>query len=172
MDTRNNDFDFDFTPIGQAIKKARTAKGMTREQLARIVDYDPRHLQAIENEGQKPSLELFIQLVTMFGVSVDEYIFPDNEVKRSSVRRRLDAELDKLNDKELSIVEATVSGLGYGDLAAFVISKNTFAFCGSFHRTDRMWYLGIKHLDFLTICTFDSCRNFLRNVGTGHYHSH
>lgn len=78
MDTRNNDFDFDFTPIGQAIKKARTAKGLTREQLARIVDYDPRHLQAIENEGQKPSLELFIQLVTMFGVSVDEYIFPDN----------------------------------------------------------------------------------------------
>lgn len=57
------------------------------------------------------SLELLIQLVTMFGVSVDEYIFPDNEVKRSSVRRRLDAELDKLNDKELSIVEATVSGL-------------------------------------------------------------
>ena len=75
MDTRNNDFDFDFTPIGQAIKKARTAKGMTREQLARIVDYDPRHLQAIENEGQKPSLELLIQLVTMFGVSVDEYIY-------------------------------------------------------------------------------------------------
>ena len=69
MDARNNDFDFDFTPIGQAIKKARTAKGMTRDELSRIVDYDPRHLQAIENEGQKPSLELFIQLVTMFGVS-------------------------------------------------------------------------------------------------------
>ena len=33
MDARNNDFDFDFTPIGQAIKKARTAKGLTREQL-------------------------------------------------------------------------------------------------------------------------------------------
>lgn len=111
MDARNNDFDFDFTPIGQAIKKARAAKGMTRDELSRIVDYDPRHLQAIENEGQKPSLELFIQLVTMFGVSVDEYIFPDTEVKKSSVRRRLDAELDKLNDKELSVVEATASGL-------------------------------------------------------------
>ena len=65
MDARNNDFDFDFTPIGQAIKKARTSRGMTRDELARIVDYDPRHLQAIENEGQKPSLELFIQLVTI-----------------------------------------------------------------------------------------------------------
>lgn len=77
MDERNNDFDFDFTPIGLAIKKARTAQGMTREQLARIVDYDTRHLQAIENEGQKPSLELFIQLMTMFNISVDEYIFPN-----------------------------------------------------------------------------------------------
>ena len=111
MDERNNHFDFDFTPIGQAIKKARTSQGMTREQLARIVDYDPRHLQAIENEGQYPSLELFIQLVTMFDVSVDEYIFPNKEVEKSSVRRRLDAQLNRLDDKELSIVEATVSGL-------------------------------------------------------------
>ena len=111
MDARNNDFDFDFTPIGQAIKKARTSQGMTREQLARIVDYDPRHLQAIENEGQYPSLELFIQLVTMFNISVDEYIFPDNEVKKSSVRRRLDAQLDILDDRELSVIEATVNGL-------------------------------------------------------------
>ena len=111
MDKRNNDFDFDFTPIGQAIKNARKAKGMTREQLARIVDYDPRHLQAIENEGQYPSLELFIQLVTMFDVSVDEYIFPNKEVKKSSVRRRLDAQLNRLDDRELSVIEATVNGL-------------------------------------------------------------
>ena len=111
MDERNNNFDFDFTPIGQAIKKAREARGMTREQLSGIIGYAPRHIQSIENEGQYPSIELFIQLITMFDVSVDEYIFPDNEVKRSSIRRRLDAELDKLNDKELSIVEATVSGL-------------------------------------------------------------
>lgn len=33
MDERNNNFDFDFTPIGQAIKKAREARGMTRVML-------------------------------------------------------------------------------------------------------------------------------------------
>ena len=47
----------------------------------------------------------------MFAVSFDEYIFLDKEVKKSSVRRRLDAQLDNLDDKELSIVEATVNGL-------------------------------------------------------------
>lgn len=111
MDERNNDFDFDFMPIGQAIKKAREARGMTREQLSGIIGYAPRHIQAIENEGKYPSIELFIQLIQMFDVSVDEYIFPDKEVKKSSVRRRLDAQLDKLDDKELSIIEATVNGL-------------------------------------------------------------
>ena len=111
MNERNNDFDFDFMPIGQAIKKAREAKGMTREQLSGIIDYAPRHIQAIENEGKYPSIELFIQLIQMFDVSVDEYIFPNKEVKKSSVRRRLDAQLDKLDDKELSVIEATVNGL-------------------------------------------------------------
>ena len=111
MDERNNDFDFDFMPIGQAIKKAREARGMTREQLSEIIGYAPRHIQAIENEGKYPSIELFIQLIQMFDVSVDEYIFPDKEVKKSSVRRRIDAQLDKLDYKELSVIEATVNGL-------------------------------------------------------------
>ena len=111
MDERNNHFDFDFTPIGQAIKKAREARGITREQLSGIIGYAPRHIQSIENEGQYPSIELFIQLITMFDVSVDEYIFPNKEVKKSSVRRRLDAQLNRLNDKELSVIEATVNGL-------------------------------------------------------------
>lgn len=111
MDERNNNFDFDFTPIGQAIKKAREARGMPRDQLSGIIGYAPRHIQSIENEGQYPSIELFIQLITMFDVSVDEYIFPDNEVKKSSVRRRLDAQLDNLDDKKLSVIEATVIGL-------------------------------------------------------------
>lgn len=84
---------------------------MTREQLAGIIGYAPRHIQSIENEGQYPSIELFIQLVTMFDVSVHEYIFPIKEVKKSSVSRRLDAQPDELDDKELSIIEATVNGL-------------------------------------------------------------
>lgn len=36
MDGRDNNFGIDFAPIGQAIKKARIAQNMTREQLAGI----------------------------------------------------------------------------------------------------------------------------------------
>ena len=55
---------------------------MTREQIPGIIGYAPRHIQSIENEGQYPSIELFIQLITIFDVSVDEYIFPNKEVKK------------------------------------------------------------------------------------------
>ena len=44
MIERNSNFKFDFMPLGQAIKKARESKGMTREQLAEIIGYAPRHI--------------------------------------------------------------------------------------------------------------------------------
>lgn len=80
---------FDFMALGQAIKKAREAKGMTREQLAEILDVAPRHLQSIENEGQYPSFPLFARLVTMFNISADQYLFADKQVEKTSFVGRL-----------------------------------------------------------------------------------
>ncbi len=111
MDEKINNFNFDFMPIGQAIKKAREAKGMTREQLSGIIGYAPRHIQAIENEGQYPSIELFIQLITMFDISADQYLFPEKQIDKSTIRRQIDALLDSLDDRELSIIEAAVKSL-------------------------------------------------------------
>ena len=68
---------FDFHDIGLAIKKAREREGMTREQLASIIDRDPRTVMYHENDGQHPSLNVFYQLVTMFGLSVDQFFYPD-----------------------------------------------------------------------------------------------
>ena len=104
-------FEFDFMPIGQAIKKAREEQNMTREQLAGIIGYAPRHIQAIENEGQYPSVELLIQLATMFNISIDQYIFPANEASKSTTRRRIDTLLDELDERDLLVIEATANGL-------------------------------------------------------------
>ncbi|MBQ5558979.1 MAG: helix-turn-helix transcriptional regulator [Lachnospiraceae bacterium] len=111
MSEKNDCLYFDFKPLGNAIKKAREAKGMTREQLAEIINYAPRHIQAVENDGQYPSIELLVRLVTMFDISVDEYIFPKSQAQKTSARRRLDTLLDQLDDKELAIIEATATSL-------------------------------------------------------------
>ena len=111
MNTQNKKFKLDFIPIGQDIKQAREAKDMTREQLSEIIDYVPRHIQAIENEGQAPSVDLLFQLAEMFGVSLDRHIFKGRDTAKSSIRRRVDTLLDGLTDKDLIIIEATAKGI-------------------------------------------------------------
>ena len=111
MDTRNNKFKLDFMSIGQDIKQAREAKDVTREQLSEVIDYAPRHIQAIENEGQTPSVDLLFQLAEMFDVSLDRHIFKDRDNVKSSIRRRVDTLLDGLIDKDLVIVEAVIKGI-------------------------------------------------------------
>ena len=111
MDTQSKKFKLDFMPIGQDIKQAREARDMTREQLSEIIDYVPRHIQALENEGQTPSVDLLFQLAGMFDVSLDRHIFRDRDTVKSSIRRRIDALLDGLTDKDLVIVEAVIKGI-------------------------------------------------------------
>lgn len=94
MDNQNKKFKLDFMPIGQDIKQAREARDMTREQLSEIIDYVPRHIQALENEGQTPSVDLLFQLAGMFDVSLDRHIFNNRDTVKSSMRRRIDTLLD------------------------------------------------------------------------------
>ena len=111
MDTRNNKFKLDFMPIGQDIKQAREAKDVTPEQLSVVIDYAPRHIQAIEKEGQTPSVDLLFQLAEMFDVSLDRRIFKDRDNVKSSIRRRVDTLLDGLSDNDLIIIEAAAKGI-------------------------------------------------------------
>ena len=71
----------------------------------------PRHIQALENEGQTPSVDLLFQLAEMFDVSLDRHIFKGRDTAKSSIRRRVDTLLDGLTDKDLIIIEATAQGI-------------------------------------------------------------
>lgn len=79
MDDRKCNLDFDFTPIGQAIKKARNTEHMTRESLAELLDYSVRHVQSIENDGQFPSIQLLFFLARRFHISLDQFLFPEEK---------------------------------------------------------------------------------------------
>ena len=102
---------FDFMALGQAIKRARESREMTREQLADILNIAPRHIQSIENEGQHPSFQLFVRLITMFDISADQYIFSNRQAEKTTLRRQVDSILDTLSDKELSIIEETAKAI-------------------------------------------------------------
>ena len=93
---------FDFHDIGLAIKKAREREGLTQEQLAFIVDRDTRTIMYHENDGQHPSLNVFYQLTTMFGISVDQFFYPEMGADEATVKR-INIMLQSLNESELRI---------------------------------------------------------------------
>jgi len=98
---------YDFKAFGQAIKAARKAKGISRNQLADQMHIAPRYIASIENSGQHPSLQIFYELVTLLDVSVDQFFFPNKETGKSTQRRQLESLLDDMSDKGLRIVAAT-----------------------------------------------------------------
>ena len=98
---------YDFKAFGQAIKEARKAKGISRNQLADKMNIAPRYIASIENSGQHPSLQIFYELVTRYDISVDQFFFPDKTAEKSTQRRQLDTLLDSMSDKGIRIVTAT-----------------------------------------------------------------
>ena len=107
----NNTNSFDFLELGSAIPDARKKQRITREELAEELGISARHLQSIEKEGQNPSFPLFIQLVTMFHISVDQYIHSDTQTEKTTLRRRLDVLLNTFDDAELTIIAGTAQGI-------------------------------------------------------------
>lgn len=95
---------YDFKAFGQAIKAARKAKGISRNQLADQMHIAPRYIASIENSGQHPSLQIFYELVTLLDVSVDQFSIPNKEAGKSTQRRQLESLLDDISDKGLQIV--------------------------------------------------------------------
>ena len=108
---RNPNEKFDFLAIGQAIKTAREGKGWTREYVAEMMDLAPRYIMSIENNGQHPSFQVFYELITLFDISVDQYLFPDKPIKRSTRRRQLDTMLDEMGEKDLMIITGTTKAI-------------------------------------------------------------
>ena len=102
---------YDFTAIGQAIKAARIQRGWTREELAQEIDLAPRYIMSIENKGQHPSFQVFVELMTLFNISVDQFLFTDTGKEKSTRRRQLDAELDGLTEQDYIVMTATAKGL-------------------------------------------------------------
>lgn len=101
----------DFGPYGAAIKSARKARKESRNYVGDEMYLSPRYLTNIENKGQHPSLQIFLELITRYRISVDQFLYKDTVEGKSAARRQLDSLLDGLDEREISIVAATAQAI-------------------------------------------------------------
>ena len=99
-----------FDRLGSILKSARKTKGLTREQLAEIINISPRYLMSIENENKKPSYDVLFRLVRELGISADAIFYPENQYIDTKVEQLIRL-LYLCDDRELKIATATVKAL-------------------------------------------------------------
>lgn len=99
-----------FSSLGEDIKKARLAKGISRRALAEMVNIVPRYLANIENSGSLPSLPVLYDLVTICNLPIENYFYPQLESKDPQ-RERIEQKLKICRTQYLSTVEAVLDEL-------------------------------------------------------------
>lgn len=65
----------DYYEIGQRIRKARKAQGLSQEQLAEKVSISTTHMSHIETGNTKLSLAVLVDISVALGAKTDELLF-------------------------------------------------------------------------------------------------
>ena len=101
----------DFKPYGAAIKAGRTKQKESRNKAADALFISPRYLANIENKGQYPSVQVFLELVSRYHISVDQILYGNEAADKSTERRQFEILLDELTDAEIKILTATAQAI-------------------------------------------------------------
>ena len=65
----------DLKAVGQRIKMAREAKGLTQEDLAAMVELSPTHVSVIERGLKAAKLDTFVAIANALEVSADSLLY-------------------------------------------------------------------------------------------------
>ena len=101
----------DFQPYGAAITAGRTKQKESRNKAADAQFISPRYLANIENKGQHPSVQVFLELMSRYHISVDQILHGETMEGKSTERMQFETLLDELTDAEIKILTATAQAL-------------------------------------------------------------
>jgi transcriptional regulator with XRE-family HTH domain len=96
--------------LGSVLKAARKTKGLTREQLAEILNITPRYLMSIENENKKPSYDVLFRIIRELSIPADTIFYPENQLDNTKVEQLIRL-IYLCDDRELAIATAITKAL-------------------------------------------------------------
>jgi transcriptional regulator with XRE-family HTH domain len=88
--------------LGRRIKELRQRRGFTQEQLAEIININPKYLSSIERGEENPTLELFLRLAKGLKVELYEiFEFTQEAEQPAQLRRKLERLITEISEEEL-----------------------------------------------------------------------
>ena len=76
----------DFKPYGATIKTERMKLKESRNKVGSEMFLSPRYIANIENKGQHPSLQVFLEMVSRYHISVDQILYGEEATGKSTER--------------------------------------------------------------------------------------
>lgn len=105
----------DYSTIGRQIHRRRVELKLTQEKLAEQCDLSVSYMGAVERGDKIPSLETFIHIANVLGVSADQLLSGVLSVGNSFVASELSHDIAGLADKEqkliLDVIQTMISNL-------------------------------------------------------------
>ncbi len=102
----------DTKAIGQRIKQAREAKGLTQEQLAEEVALSASHISVIERGIKTPRLETFVEILNILKVDANfvlsDVLSVSNEIVASFLSNKLSALPEAHQKKILRVLDMMI----------------------------------------------------------------
>lgn len=97
--------------IGQRIRKARKAHGISQEELAESVGISTTHMSHIETGNTKLSLPVLVKLSTALEVSTDSLLFDEGASSRSYTLNSICDTLETCSTPQLKVAEDLIKTL-------------------------------------------------------------
>lgn len=85
--------------FGKRVRELRKAKNLTQEQLAELVDIDPRNIIKIENAESFPRLKTLEKMLEVFEISASDMFKVEHLEDINILRKKINAKLQQ--DDEL-----------------------------------------------------------------------
>lgn len=97
--------------IGIRIKKIRTKRGITQEQLSERININSKYLSSIERGKENPTLDILIKIAESLNVSLDD-IFNLIQIEDPDQRKSLVMSLlDEADDEQLKLAFKILSAI-------------------------------------------------------------
>lgn len=90
----------DAQAVGQRIKAAREAKGLTQEELAALVDLSPTHVSVIERGLKVLNLDSFVAIANALDVSADALLIDVVDHSTETAACELSNQISRLPHRE------------------------------------------------------------------------
>lgn len=101
----------DYYAIGQRIRNARRARGISQELLAEKVGISVTHMSHIETGNTKLSLPVLVELAEVLELRTDELLFEAPPSGRAASIEAIIHSLDGCTTQQIRIIEDVVSAL-------------------------------------------------------------